>query len=70
MARLNTNVDRAPAMARHRDDSKLTIRLRNPDGKADTVQNYKKFLDWNDPDSVHELNRWRSQYYRYPIIAL
>jgi hypothetical protein len=63
MARLNVDVDRSQALKGQRDDEKRIITLRTVDGRTREAQ-FQGNVNWNDPNSIHTLNRWRSQYFR------
>lgn len=63
MARLNVDVDRSQALKGQRDDEKRTITLRTVDGRTREAQ-FQGTVNWNDSNSIHALNRWRSQYFR------
>ena len=69
MRQLNSHVDKEAAKRDNRDDSKLTITLRNPGGKADTVYRYSNVVhgtvDFSSPDLIRALNKWRNQIFRF-----
>ncbi|MCJ1265894.1 hypothetical protein MMC22_005776 [Lobaria immixta] len=58
----NPGIDRSVAKRGHPDQSKLTITMRQPDGRPDKVHVYRRAVDFRKP--VRSLNRWRSQIFR------
>ena len=71
LLKLNHNIDREPLKKGQRDDSKLTITIKHPGGKADVLYNYSKkengTVDFNSAKVVREVNKWRNQIFRSAI---
>lgn len=69
MRRLNPQINKDAARKGHRDDALLTITLKNPGGKADSVYQYALMvhgtIDFSSAARIRALNRWRSQIFRF-----
>lgn len=73
--RLNRGIDRAPAVKGKKDPSKLRVVLKLPGGKPDKIlqflpHNKGTNLDWDNADHIRQLNRYRSQSFRFVFLAL
>ncbi|KAL2038856.1 hypothetical protein N7G274_008378 [Stereocaulon virgatum] len=69
VAKLNTNVDRSPALKGQVRPDKFLIVIHQPGGKPDKRNEYQAYdhgrsFDWNQSDHIRALNRWRSQILR------
>ncbi|MCJ1469121.1 hypothetical protein MMC07_007754 [Pseudocyphellaria aurata] len=58
----NPGIDRSAAKRGRPDQSKLTITIRQPDGRPNKVSRYRGKVDFRK--SVRDLNKWRAQVFR------